>query len=391
MAKLAYLFIHPLLDPDDRWTAYLAESSAAEASLDAPLSALLNHPDWSGFDARHPWFVPAAVTALGPLPESVVPVFTMLPAEHPQAVELHEAEEALRQSGHPIALLTDPGHKLPATGAWPHLLISMSHARSLPAYTLLGQASRTGIVALDIHSHVDLTWARTNGSRLCSTEFLTMRNQQARKADVSRLKLLEVLGLIARDADTPEIEEVFREQPKLAYSLLRLVNSAANAPRSPVTCFSQAINLLGRRQLQRWLQLLVYAEHGDGKAATNPLLQKAATRGRLLELLNAPPAAAREHTDDIAFMVGAFSLLDALLNLPMNEILEQLPLPATVYQALAGHEGPLGQLLQAVAAVDARELPMAARLLERAGIAPETFLQAQVSALHWAAHIQDAA
>ena len=87
--------------------------------------------------------------------------------------------------------------------------------------------------------------------------------------------------------------------------MLRLVNSAAIAPRSPIESFAQAINLLGRRQLGRWLQLLVYADT-DGKKSINPLLIKAATRGRMMELL-----ASKESTNsDCAFMVGCFSLLD---------------------------------------------------------------------------------
>lgn len=90
---------------------------------------------------------------------------------------------------------------------------------------------------------------------------------------MSRIKLLEMLALVADDADTGKLEAIFRQEPKLSYSLLRLVNSAAIAPRNPITSFAQAINLLGRRQLQRWLQLLVYADPNNSQLP-NPLLQK---------------------------------------------------------------------------------------------------------------------
>jgi hypothetical protein len=100
------------------------------------------------------------------------------------------------------------------------------------------------------------------------------------------------------------------------------------SPRSPITSFGQAINLLGRRQLQRWLQLLVYSDPNNGQHPT-PLLQKAAARGRLIELLvpslGIDPAL--ENPGDMAFMIGTFSLLDTLLNMSMGDILHQLPLP----------------------------------------------------------------
>ena len=389
MPNPLYLFIQPLLSKNDLWSGYLAETAEPLPVPAALLDPLFGAAEWGKFDSRHLWFVPTPIDLsdkeIG-RSDSVVHVFRPLPAEHPAAASWHETEEALRQSGAPIALWAAPGNKLPATGTWTHLLISMSHARSLAPYALLGLASRTQIVALDLHSHADLTWAQTNACSLSTAEFLTSRNQQIKKPDVSRLKLIELLGLISRDADTAEIEEIFREQPKLAYSLLRLVNSASVAPRSPVTSFSQAINLLGRRQLQRWLQLLVYADQNDGKNP-NPLLQRAAVRGRLIELLYTPPP---DPADDIAFMVGTFSLLDALLNLPLGEIVEQLPLPEPVRQALIGHEGPFGKLLQAIIAADTRQLPMASHLLNKLGISPERFTQAQVSALHWAAQIQNA-
>jgi EAL and modified HD-GYP domain-containing signal transduction protein len=222
---------------------------------------------------------------------------------------------------------------------------------------------------------------------MSSSEFLLNRHPPGKKADLSRLKLLELLALIVNDADTAQIEDIFKQQPKLAYSLMRLVNSAANAPRAPITCFSQAINLLGRRQLQRWLQLLVFADQNTGQHA-NPLLQKAATRGRLIELLaDNPEDDASKQLLDTAFMVGTFSLLDVLLNMPLKEILQHLPLPAAAHAALADHSGLLGQILKAVSASESRDLSGARQQLQHLAITPEKHLTAQLSAFSWATKI----
>jgi EAL and modified HD-GYP domain-containing signal transduction protein len=171
-----------------------------------------------------------------------------------------------------------------------------------------------------------------------------------------------------------------------------LVNSAAIAPRRPITGFAQAINLLGRRQLQRWLQLLVYADPNNGQHP-NPLLQKAAVRGRLLELLasSLAPRPPVENMEDAAFMIGTFSLLDVLLNMSMQEILQQLPLSDVVRSALAEYGGPLGRLLRALNSADGRDLKSAARDLTEQGIAGDTLLTAQLEAFSWASKIRPAA
>jgi len=83
--------------------------------------------------------------------------------------------------------------------------------------------------------------------------------------------------------------------------------------------------VLGRRQLQRWIQLLLYTV-GDAASQNSPLLQLAASRGRLMELLAKAQRPGSGDYHERAFMVGILSLLDALLGLPMTEILSQLSL-----------------------------------------------------------------
>lgn len=76
----------------------------------------------------------------------------------------------------------------------------------------------------------------------------------------------------------------FSAKSRSLYNLLRLVNSVAVGARTRISNFSQAIAILGRRQLQRWLQLLIYANNLAEGNSWNPLMQLAATRGRLIEL-----------------------------------------------------------------------------------------------------------
>ena len=381
------LFLLPLLGADDSWSGYLVET-APDANPEKPLAQLGQHPLLRQFDQRLPWLLPALPGASPQCPiENAVHIF---PARATEAQDALEKE--LRLAKRKLGLCAAPEERLPMPGTWDYLLIDTSHARTLRPFTLAGMSSRTIVVATGVHSPADYAWARDNACSLSTSEFLLSRNQKGKKADMSRVKLLEMLALIAEDADTSAIEEIFKQEPKLSYSLLRLVNSAAIAPRSPITSFSQAIDLLGRRQLQRWLQLLVYADPNNGQRP-NPLLQKAAARGRLLELLAVKlrPAPAVDNIEDAAFMVGVFSLLDVLLNMSMTEILQQLPLAQAVREALAEYGGALGTILRIVEAAENRDLAAAAKQMAESSVDGESYLNAQLAALNWAAKIHHAA
>ncbi|MFV0370075.1 MAG: EAL and HDOD domain-containing protein [Azonexus sp.] len=365
-----YSFIHPLIGTQNMVAAYLVEHSTAACEPPPQLPATLD----AEFSLRHPWFLPVGNFPAESAPENFIPLWNAPASASP--------DERLQ------ALITRPDTKLPPSGEWAYLLVPMSHARTLPPFALTGLAVRSRVIVTDTQNHNDREWAIANGCNMTSCEYLLTINPAHRAPDTTRQKMLALLALIAQDADTQELDDVLRQETKLSYGLLRLVNSAAIAPRTPITSFSQAINLLGRRQLERWVQLLIFSnpKHGSG---ANPLLYIAALRGRLMELL-APRLKllpSSEALEDSAFMTGCFSLLSVLLHIPMAEIVQQLPLTGCIKDALNHHSGSAGQLLLALEAAAHRNLDESARLLDRLGIGPDDFLAAQLDALHWAERI----
>jgi EAL and modified HD-GYP domain-containing signal transduction protein len=193
----------------------------------------------------------------------------------------------------------------------------------------------------------------------------------------SRRRLLALLALLARDADTWELEGLLRQDPALCFHLLKLVNSAAFALAEPIHNFNQAIAILGRRQMQRWLQLLLYARATpDGLPSL--LLPLAAQRGAQLEMLCKDAGGDRE-AQDIAFMTGVFSLLDRLFAMPMAEVVRTLSLPDEVCEALLRRAGRLGRLLHFVAISPAT--------LETTAIGHDVWWRSQLHAYHWAIQV----
>lgn len=167
-----------------------------------------------------------------------------------------------------------------------------------------------------------------------------------RKLGHSQLALIRLLGLVLEDADTMELEGIFKHEPGLAMNLMRLTNSVATGVRTKVTSLRHAITILGRRQLQRWLQLLLYTNPQGGGDVASPLLQLAASRGRLMELLAAKLRPGVREFEDHAFMTGIMSLMPTLMGAPFEEILKGINLAASVQEALEKGEGELGILLK---------------------------------------------
>jgi EAL and modified HD-GYP domain-containing signal transduction protein len=167
-----------------------------------------------------------------------------------------------------------------------------------------------------------------------------------KKLKPSQISLLHLLELVMRDAETSEIENAFKTEPSLTVNMLRLTNSVSNALMTRITSLRHAIAILGRTQLRRWLQLLIYTTPKDAERAANPLLPLAATRGRLVELLAQHLQPHDREFSDQAFLAGVMSLMPALFEVPMEEIVMQLPVSRPVKQALFERGGTLGMLLQ---------------------------------------------
>lgn len=213
-----------------------------------------------------------------------------------------------------------------------------------------------------------------------------------KKANPDQLKLMRVISQLAADIEIAQIEQTFKESPNLTVGLLRLVNSVGMGMRNKVGSVKQALVVLGRSQLQRWLQLLLYAQ--DNAQSASPLMQLAATRAKTMELLmQRHPGKAQQGPDalDQAFMTGILSLVDAAMGVRMEDIIDQLGLIDEVKDAVLQRKGFLGQMLALVESVEAGDFNEMARLLQALDLKLADINQATLAAIQWVADLDKAA
>lgn len=203
-----------------------------------------------------------------------------------------------------------------------------------------------------------------------------------KRADPARMAVLDLLGKLNRDLDDQRLEQIFKENIGLYLNLLRLVNSAAFASQAKITSIRHAIIILGRRQLTRWLQLLLFTleDKGDNPSA---LFEAAARRGRFMELVVEGLAGYVPSKVDQAYMTGVLSMADALLLEPMEKLVAKLSLTDEVSLALTARKGLLGQLLFLCSALEAADFDGAGDLAKQLGIDFELVTKAQDQALAW--------
>ena len=197
----------------------------------------------------------------------------------------------------------------------------------------------------------------------------------------SRVHALQMVQLVAADADTHEIEALLRRDPTLSYNLLRLVNSLGVGSGRRITSFVQALLMLGRQQLRRWLNLMLFAaRQGDVRSAM--LFSRVALRARALELL-ARSDGLDKNTQEQGFMTGMFSLLGVLFGMPLGELLAPLALGEAVHAALLRREGELGALLALFETAERGDLEGVAARLDALQIRRQEFNDAMVDAAIW--------
>jgi len=141
------------------------------------------------------------------------------------------------------------------------------------------------------------------------------------------------------DTEIDEIEKLISQNVSFSYKLFRYINSAAFAIKNKMTSIKQAAIYFGIQQLKNWVCLIALAGNTTKPAE---LIQTGLVRAKMCELIVDETGVVEK---DSYFIVGLFSILDALLDQSLNAILKKLPLDEPINLALLEFEGHMGKVL----------------------------------------------
>jgi c-di-GMP-related signal transduction protein len=189
------------------------------------------------------------------------------------------------------------------------------------------------MLAQEVETRQDLALAKKAGFvQFQGYFFRHAEHLRARHIPANRTIHLRLLQAVSKpEVDFNEIEDLIKHEPSLCYRLLRYLNSPLLALSSPAMSIRHAFNLLGERELVRWIRLASALAMGQEKCSD--LILSTLVRARFCELI----APKLKHNQSELSLMGLLSLMDAILEVPMGVAIEGLPLhPITKAQLLSG-------------------------------------------------------
>ena len=255
--------------------------------------------------------------------------------------------------------------------------------RTTPTYDIqwlfAHYAAELKILAKGVDTREQFEDALQQGFTYFQGEFFWERSLKSpNELAVSRLQYLRLLEAVgAADLDFRQLEKLIKTDVALCFRLLRYLNSAIFCFHSSVTSIRHALALLGEQEIRKWISMTAVAMSAGGK--TNEVLMVSLLRARFCELL-APLVHCNAYN---LFVVGLFSLMDAIVQMPMSQILTQVELPPESYKALLGCHCRVREVLDLVLAYCRGDWPESSRLCAALGISESDMSAAYISTIRW--------
>jgi EAL and modified HD-GYP domain-containing signal transduction protein len=183
------------------------------------------------------------------------------------------------------------------------------------------------------------------------------------------------------DLDVPELDKLIKTEASICYRLLRYMNSARFGFKNEIHSVRHALAILGDREVRRWVRLI--ATVGAGQDKTSDLVLCALVRARFGELL----APLVRHGESDLFLLGLLSMLDTMLEIPMSEILEKIPLDTETKAVLRGEPSLLRPIYQLMLAHESGEWEAARSICDNLQIDADTVATSYWQAQQWAREV----
>lgn len=247
------------------------------------------------------------------------------------------------------------------------------------------------MLAEKVETYAEFEWARRAGYDLFQGYFFArpvmVRRQQIPAGLTACLQLLRELR--PTDLDFGRIERLIRDDVSLSYKLLRYANSAAFHQCAKIESIPAALLRIGESNVRRWVSLATLPKLAANKPSE--LVTLSLVRAHFCERL---ATLAGMKNADQAYLMGMFSLLDALLDQPLDEALQSVDLGEAITQALLGIDGSgtaLGGLYKLTLSYEMADWDEVRAISERYGISSSAVGSAYIDSTVNVARLQSTA
>lgn len=204
----------------------------------------------------------------------------------------------------------------------------------------------------------------------------------AHEIPANRLNYLRMLAAVSQpELDVREIENLVKSEAALCYRLLRYLNSAAFGFSAEIRWVQQALLILGEREVRRWIRMVATLGAGEGKPSD--LVLAALVRARFCELLS-PKI---QHGESDLFLMGMLSLMDTILEIPMRQVLDNVPIDQESKSVLLGGASRLRPFYQLMLAQEAGEWKTASELTSQLQLSESDVAEFYWQAMQWARQV----
>lgn len=397
-----FLTRQPILNNQHGIIGYeLKRRGSVPAAIPGATTAQQTEDEWllaSVIDLAFQRALGEKLTFLGIAPESLhSPLLDQLPKNkvvvtiHPDhsSTALITRIEQLAHDGLQLAL-DDPGENLELAGYCRYVRLDTTRhdAMGLAAQVVncLGSRKKPLLIATQVDTPEVHAACRKLSFNLFQGYYYTFPLAAGtHQLDSNNLRVIELLNLVRQRADFSLIEKPFKLDPALSYRLLRYINSPAIGLRRTIESIGHALVLLGHDQIYRWLTLLLFTA-GKLDPLSQTLLRNALVRARFAESLGQNRLKPNEC--ESLFIVGIFSLLDVLLNIPMQQALAGLHLPQAVSDALLSQSGPYAPYLKLALACEHFDQAAIATSAAELELDVDSVNLAHVNALIWSEGVE---
>ena len=253
---------------------------------------------------------------------------------------------------------------------------------AIDAYLSEISQSNLCLLAEKIETHEELDAAKRMGFELfqgyffCKPEIL-----QGREIKGNQLNLMMIMAQINSDTFSwDELEQLISRDIGLSYKLYKYLNSAFFSRVSKVSSVKQALVYLGENEFRRFVSLIAMSQLAKGKP--NELIRAACIRGKFCELLGTEVQEKTSSPSEM-FTLGMFSLIDAVIDQPMDKILSKLPLSSKIKNALVDAKGRLAGYIELSRSYEAGRWDRVSRLSHALKLDDEILSNAYLRACQW--------